>query len=281
MLMPGQARRGGSTVSLKRYREGGSLRRGGPFRLVGCLALIVVALAACGEPASRGGQVFPTPTPEVTVSPTSSPSPEPTPSATGSPARAKAKGTREPAEEFCASRPPDTPGILHMWFAGRDDDHDWTFAQARAAMRRAGIDPDKTLPREERYWGEGQAGAALPGTTGDLLSLAQKLSAQRAPAKTLEAPDAWVSCDGHPDLDGDSFSIELPEDVDVREIVRRHGNRETIEGEPIETDRGTRWWTLGTKDPGTTVRRALLYFKDREVVLVWPELVPPEPDPVF
>lgn len=199
---------------------------------------------------------------------TSTPRKESSPSPKASPVPTELD-EEEIARRYCATRPKDTPGILHTDFTGKNPDEDsWTFEQARAALRRAGLDPDDALPQGESQWGSGVEVAVVPGETGELVAAARRLEAQDAPDRRLEPPGADVFCDGRPDLQG-YFSVWLPKKVDVRDVVRRHGNKEDADGEPIETaDGATLIWFLAPEDPDVLVRRALLYFEDRDVLFV-------------
>lgn len=158
------------------------------------------------------------------------------------------------------------PAILSIFFHSYNhkfDERDWTYGEARAAMRSAGVPTVWMTQRRSKYW---DGFAAAPGTMRSLARPMQRMLHIKAP-RDLRAPESYdvtIDCEGDRG-NPTRMALKLPAGVDARQVIRSRGGRETILVDETLRLEDFVWWHLRV-DSRFVVRRAIDYMRDPRVI---------------
>lgn len=159
--------------------------------------------------------------------------------------------------------PVSIPVVLVATFSAKDGD-------ALSAERAADILEAVRLPTGSlTRLGKSFIGTVdIPGTNDELFARATKLAQFKM--RSDEKPvDVSFVCEGHPRNAG-VISIVLKHDVDPKAVIYRNGFRDEVEGSALAAEDGDfALWEFKTEAPHT-VRRAIAYLADQDVLAVYP-----------
>lgn len=108
----------------------------------------------------------------------------------------------------------------------------------------------------------------IPGSNDELFARATKLAQFKV--RSDEKPvDVSFVCEGHPRNAG-TISIVLKHDADPKAVIYRNGFRDEVIGTALAAEDGDiAIWEFKT-EPQHTVRRAIAYLADQDVLAVYP-----------
>ncbi len=164
----------------------------------------------------------------------------------------------------CPNAEATRPAVLVAQFT-HTDNTPLSFDRAVGMLDEANVSSERLRRLGEAHF---LGFIANPGTVGSLIEGARRLAAL-APKSGEKKVDVEMHCEGHTRSDG-SITLVLPEGIDPDAVVYRNGFRDTVDRTfSLSDERGATLWSLKT-DKDHTVRRAIAYMRDRDVLAAYP-----------